>query len=47
MKDEVAISELLTIARNDPNHQDATTEIREGNGFIFYDSVSQDICVYY
>jgi hypothetical protein len=41
VQDEVAISDILKVARDDPNHDDAMKDIEKSNGLLFYDSVSQ------
>jgi hypothetical protein len=41
VKDEAAISEILKVARDDPNHRDAMKDIQESSHLLFYDSVSQ------
>ena len=41
VKDKTAISDILQIASDDPNHRDAMKDIQKSNKKCFYDSVSQ------
>ena len=45
VKDKAAISEILKVAKDDPNHRDAMKDIQESNHLLFYDSVSQLISI--
>jgi len=38
VQDEGAISDILQVARDDPNHDDAMKDIEKSNGLLFYDS---------